>query len=99
MSAPTPEVRHNDAKQRFEADVEGGVAHCDYQRRGDVLHVHHTEVPRAAEGRGVAGALVKALLAHAEREGLSIVPQCPYVRGYMQRHAETHKLLAQGTAL
>jgi len=93
----THDVRHDHAKHRFEADVEGGVAYCSYRREGDVLHFHHTEVPREAEGRGVAGALVRAAFAHAAANGLRVVPECSYVRGYMRRHPETHALLPDGT--
>jgi predicted GNAT family acetyltransferase len=90
----TVDVRHNEAQHRFEASVEGGVAHCDYQRRGNVLRLHHTEVPPEAEGRGVASALVKAALAYAREHGTRIEPACSYVREYVQRHPEAHDLLA-----
>jgi uncharacterized protein len=92
----TPLVRHNEARHRFEADVEGGVAHCDYELRGDVLYVHHTEVPVAAEGRGFAAAVVQALMQYAERNALKVAPRCSYVRSYMQRYPATQALLAAG---
>lgn len=93
------DVRHDDAKQRFEASVEGGVAYCAYRRHGDVLRLHHTEVPREAEGRGIAGALVRTALGYANEHGLRVQPGCSYVREYMRRHPETHALLADGTTL
>ena len=93
------EVRHEASRHRFEADVEGGVGFVAYERDGNVLRLHHTEVPRAAEGRGVAAQLVKAALTHAERNGLRVHPTCSYVRGYMARHPETHALLADGAKL
>ncbi|HSV19410.1 MAG TPA: GNAT family N-acetyltransferase [Casimicrobiaceae bacterium] len=93
MSAQTLSVRHNPAGGRFEADVEGGTAHADYRMRGDVMQIVHTEVPVAAEGRGVAGQVVRAALAHARTHGLRVQPMCGYVRDYMQRHPETHDLL------
>ncbi|HVE49728.1 MAG TPA: GNAT family N-acetyltransferase [Casimicrobiaceae bacterium] len=86
--------------QRFEADVEGGVAYCAYTRRGDgVLSLHHTEVPREAEGRGVASTIVKAALAYAEANALRVSPDCSYVRQYMARHRETHKLLSDNVTI
>lgn len=86
-------VRHNVERNRFEADVEGGLARCDYHRRGDVLYAHHTQVPEAAEGRGIAAAVVAALMDFAEQNALKVAPACSYVRHYMQRHPETRKLL------
>ena len=96
MNDPTPPlpIVHNLAHARFEAHVGGGLAHVDYHRVGDTLHVTHTEVPPAAEGRGVAAALVQAALDYAADNGLRVMPLCSYVRAYMRRHPETQALLA-----
>ena len=92
-------VHHNAAAQRFEVEIEGALARADYRRRGSALYMYHTEVPRLLEGRGIAGALVRAAFAHARAEGLVIEPACSYVRGYMQKHPETQDLLAPGIEL
>ncbi|MCI3934381.1 GNAT family N-acetyltransferase [Streptomyces sp. AN091965] len=46
----------------------------------------HTEVPPAHEGRGIAGALAAELYALAAREGRAVVPLCPYVAKWAERH-------------
>ena len=92
-------VVHNEKAQRFEAAVAGGIAHADYRRTGKVLHMVHTEVPPEAAGGGVASKIVKAALDYAAANGLAVFPTCTYVRGYMQRHPETHALLAPGASL
>jgi predicted GNAT family acetyltransferase len=92
-------IRHDESSGRFEADVDGEVAFVAYARDGEVLRLHHTEVPRAAEGRGIAGKMVKAALEYAETNRLRIDPRCSYVRGYMKRHPETQRLLAEGVTL
>ncbi|MFD9904403.1 GNAT family N-acetyltransferase [Streptomyces sp. NPDC059063] len=48
----------------------------------------HTEVPPAHEGRGIAGALATELYALAVREGRAVVPLCPYVAKWAERHPE-----------
>ena len=68
--ADVPVVRHNEPAQRFEADVDGRLALATYRRDGDVLLMTHTEVPPAAQGRGIAAALVAAALQWARAEGL-----------------------------
>ena len=88
-----PAIVHNSAESRFEAELGGRLAVCVYHRRGDVLHLSHTEVPAAAQGRGVAAALVRETLAWARREGLRVRPLCSYVAAYMRRHPETRDLL------
>jgi predicted GNAT family acetyltransferase len=83
---PVVEVRHNEAASRFEAIVDGLLCRADYRMADGVMRIHHTEVPSALEGRGVAAQLVQAALAYAEANGLQVEPQCGYVRAYMRRH-------------
>lgn len=91
---PSFAVTHNPGASRFEATLHGRLAECSYQRRGEVLALHHTEVPAALQGQGVAAALVQATLAWARAEGLRVRPVCSYVAAYMKRHPETQDLLA-----
>jgi predicted GNAT family acetyltransferase len=65
---------------------------ADYTLSGSVITLTHTVVPAALEGRGIAGALAKAAMAHARAEKLKIDPQCPYMRAWMERHPETQDL-------
>jgi predicted GNAT family acetyltransferase len=94
--SPAPEVRHIVAAQRFEAEVDGQLARLEYRRAGDVLHLHHTEVPGPLEGRGIAAAMARAAFAYAEANALRIRPACSYIRAYVARHPETQRLLADG---
>jgi uncharacterized protein len=86
-------IRHDEAGQRFEAAVPGGLAECAYRLGGGVMNIVHTEVPPQAEGRGIAAALVHAALSHARAQGLQVRASCSYVRAYMRRHPETRDLL------
>lgn len=92
----TVQVVHNPAAARFEAVVEGRLCRADYRRDGRTLLVVHTEVPPALEGRGIAGELVRAVFAHAQREGLLVAPVCSYVRAWARRHPDIAPLLAPG---
>jgi predicted GNAT family acetyltransferase len=83
-------VRDNAARRRFELDAEGQVAYSNYTREGRVLTLLHTEVPKALEGRGIGSALVKGILERARAEGLTVVPRCPFVKGYIERHREEY---------
>jgi hypothetical protein len=60
-----------------------------------VLDIHHTEVPEALGGRGLAGLLVAATLAWAREQGLKVRPSCSYAAAYMAKRAETQDLLAR----
>jgi hypothetical protein len=87
-------VIHNPAASRFEAEVGGRLAVCAYWLNDGVLTLTHTEVPRAAQGQGVAAALVDATLAWARSQGWRVRPACSYVAVHMRRHPETQDLLA-----
>jgi len=87
-------VTHNPDASRFEAEIDGRLAVCAYRLNDGVLALTHTEVPRAAQGRGVAAALVDAALAWARQQGWRVRPVCSYVAVHMRRHPETHDLLA-----
>lgn len=90
------EVRHAPSASRFEAVVDGLLCRADYRMDGDRMIVHHTEVPPALEGRGIAGRLVEAVFAHAAAQGLKIVPACGYVRAWARRHPEVSGPLLAG---
>jgi len=93
--AEIPEVIDNPAASRFEIPTEEGLAILTYEHRGADLDLVHTEVPRALEGRGYAGALAAAALDQARRDGIKVIPTCPYLKTYLKRHPEYADLVAQ----
>lgn len=86
-------VIDNKAEQEFELTVDGYRAVAAYQLEGDTIVFTHTEVPPAIEGRGVGTKLIQAALDSARDRGLKVVPQCPFVRAYMEKHPETRDML------
>lgn len=81
-------VEHRPADRRFVADVgEEDEAVLTYEPlAGGVLDLQHTIVPPESRGEGVADALVRAAVAYARREGVQLVPTCPYVEAWAARH-------------
>lgn len=86
-------VVHNPSAQRFEATVDGLLCEAAYRREGEVLLMHHTSVPRALEGRGIAAQIVAAAFDYARANGLKIHPLCSYVQVWAARHPEVSDLL------
>ena len=87
------EVIDNVAAERFEFTEDGYLAELVYhvhrdQENGDRFTLIHTEVPEELEGRGLGGALVTAAIERAAREGLTVVPLCPFARGWLERHPD-----------
>jgi hypothetical protein len=90
----TATIEHQPGRRRFEATLDGHHGRIEYRVDSGVMTIEHTEVDRSLEGRGVAGALVRAALEHARRAGLKVEPECAYTRSYMERHPETLDLRA-----
>jgi predicted GNAT family acetyltransferase len=82
------DVVDNTDASRFELPEDGWLAELIYHIRGDRLVLIHTEVPVELEGRGIGGRLVTAAIDRAVREGLTLVPLCPFARGWLERHPE-----------
>nr|WP_179715236.1 GNAT family N-acetyltransferase [Petropleomorpha daqingensis] len=67
-----------------------------YHRRGDVLVFTHTEV-NPDEGRsGLGSTLVRAALDDVRAKGGKIIAQCPFVRGWIERHPDYADLVLHG---
>ncbi|HYK56079.1 MAG TPA: GNAT family N-acetyltransferase [Flavisolibacter sp.] len=57
---------------------------------GRNLTVYHTEVAPEAEGRGFAKKLLNAMTEYARKNGLKVIPLCPYVHAQFKRHGEEY---------
>lgn len=82
------EVVHKPDARRFEVQHGHATAVLEYQVVPDRIVFTHTHVPRGMEGLGVGGALARAGLEYARREGLAVRPVCPFVAAYIARHPE-----------
>lgn len=88
-------IHHDSAACQFWAEpLPGQRCELDYLLRPGQVVFHHTGVPRALEGRGLAAQLVTHGLAWARAQGLKVVPSCSYVNAFMRRHPEWQDLRA-----
>lgn len=87
-------VQDNPALRRFELHTQGVTAFLTYIREPGVLTLVHEEVPPEASGKGIGSALAKGALELIRARGEKVIPRCPFVAVYMQRHKETQDLLA-----
>ena len=85
------DITNNESLHRFETTIDGHLAELTYERHGDRFVLAHTEVPAELEGMGVAGALVTAAVDDAARNGLTVVPRCPFARGWLDKHPDVAK--------
>lgn len=92
---PTPTVRHNEAANRYEIEIDGQQAVADYELVDERQVFTHTYVPPELRGKGLAEALVRRALDDAKAAGRKVVPACSYVGVFIDRHKEYQGLLAE----
>ncbi len=87
-------IEHNTVAQRFEAWVDQYLAQVAYEQSGERIIFTHTEVPEQLRGQGIAEKLARTVLEHARTQALTVVPRCPFIKGYIEKHPEYQDLLA-----
>ncbi len=91
----------NQEENRFELLVEGSVAKIDFKEgsKGQ-LYLVHTEVPGVLEGKGIGHKLVRESLEWVEKNGIKIVPLCPFVRAYLKENLDDYReMIEEGSKL
>ncbi len=76
---------------RYVARIDGieGETEITFTKRGpNQISADHTGAPDSMKGTGSAAALVTFMIEDARREGIKIIPLCPYVRAQYRRHPE-----------
>ncbi|MFN2540308.1 MAG: GNAT family N-acetyltransferase [Mycobacteriales bacterium] len=78
----------------YEITVDGrhaGLA-AFYEQPGAVVFTH-TEIDDAFEGKGVGSELARAALDDVRTRGLHVVPLCPFIKGWIERHPDYQDLV------
>ncbi|WP_456565461.1 GNAT family N-acetyltransferase [Blastococcus sp. SYSU D00695] len=70
------------------------LGHAAYRRESGRVVFTHTEIDPDTEGSGLGGTLVRGALDDVRSRGERAVPQCSFVRGWIDRHADYADLVA-----
>jgi predicted GNAT family acetyltransferase len=92
---------HNPDRHRYEAQVDGEPAGFAAYEPADpaeagaepVVVFTHTEVDDRFEGQGVGSALARAALDDVRSQGRRVVPQCPFIRAWIEKHPDYQDLV------
>ncbi|QQX76944.1 MULTISPECIES: GNAT family N-acetyltransferase [Aequorivita] len=88
-------VIDNKEENRFETDIDGHKAVIAYSVQPGILSLNHTEVPDALSGQGVASEMTEKVLLQIELRGLKVVPVCPFIKKYIDKHPEWKSIIAE----
>jgi uncharacterized protein len=80
---------------RYELLLDGRrIGLLAYRQRQNRIAFTHTEVSPGCEGRGFGSRLAAGALDDARRQGLAVIPICPFIAGFIQRHPGYRDLVA-----
>lgn len=80
-------------RKRYELVRDGEVlGFAGYQKTDELIVLTHTEVDPALSGQGMGGTLVRGALDHVRELGLQVLPVCPFVEGWMNKHPDYQDL-------
>ena len=88
------EVVNNPAHHRYELTVDGHLAATYYKVSDGVITFIHTEVPPELGGKGIGSKLIRGALDQIRADGLKVIPQCPFVKAFIEKNANFQDLLA-----
>lgn len=86
---PTAEVSDAPERERYEISVDGVPAgFAAYRVAPGLIAFLHTEIDERFQGQGLGDRLIAGALDDARRRGLMVLPFCPFVKSFIQRHPE-----------
>ena len=86
----------NKEENQYEFHIEEYLPKIEYMKTNDSeIYLVHTEVPSPLEGEGIGSQLVEKSLEDIERQGLRLVPLCPFVVGYIQKNPEWKRIVVR----
>ena len=88
------EVADAPERDRYELSIDGEmVGFTSYRARPGLIAFVHTEVDEHFQGRGLADRLIRFALEDARTRGLAVLPFCPFVKTFIERHREFEPLV------
>jgi predicted GNAT family acetyltransferase len=87
-------VIDNPSQSRFELKVGDHLAVAYYTLSPGAITFTHTEVPEALSGQGVGTRIARGALEQMRARGLKIVPECPFIAGFIRKNPEFAARLA-----
>jgi len=97
MSAAQIAITDDVDSQRYVIRVDGRRAGLlQYRLHPATIELMHTEIYEEFEGRGLGSQLISFALQDARQRALAVLPFCPFVNDYIQRHRQYVDLVPEG---
>ncbi|WNJ17078.1 GNAT family N-acetyltransferase [Pontibacter sp. G13] len=88
-------ITQNPDRKRYEMQVGDEIAFMEYiLRKEEEMYITHTEVPKSLEGKGIGSKLAALVLEDMRKQGLKLVPLCPFMSYYIKEHPDDWDILS-----
>lgn len=88
-SVPDVRVVDNPASHRYELRVDDALAgFCTYDLVDGAIILTHTETDPSLAGKGMGSTLAREMLDDLRRRELVVVPLCPFIQGWIEKHPD-----------
>lgn len=95
-AAESIEVADAPARERYEISADGAVVgFTTYKLIPGLIAFVHTQIEEAFQGQGLADRLIAYALDDARRRELQVLPFCPFVKAFIERHREYAALVPE----
>ena len=92
----TVQVSDQPSDGRYEATIAKAYAGAAwYEIDDDVITFTHTVVEPEFEGQGVGSSLARYALDDVRERKLQVVPRCPFIKRWIQRHPDYADLVRE----
>ena len=89
------EVEHEAERQRFIVRFPEGAGERVYRRTpAGALDLVHTGVDPKLRRRGIGASLVRAAFAYARANRLQVIPTCPFIARWLEKHPGEREVVA-----
>jgi len=83
------EVADAPERERYEISLDGALAgFALYKLRPGLIAFIHTQIDEQFQGHGLADRLIAYALEDARARDLEVLPFCPFVKAFLERHRE-----------
>jgi hypothetical protein len=93
-AVPPPDavaVSDQPADSRYELTIGGErIGLIDYRLSKGTMAFLHAEIDPGHGGQGLGSRMARAALDDARARGLAVVPMCPFVAGFVDRHHDEY---------
>ena len=87
------EVINDKQGSRFVLEFEGEEVYLLYAEDKETIDLYSTYTPTRLRGQGLAAKVVTVAFEYAKEKNLKIIPGCWYVRRFLEKHSEYHKIV------